>query len=204
MNDPAHMTPDEFGAPAMRSSSASPATWRRSRAIPCSRRQSRVRCGRGCRGPRPSTVSLSPTCCATSTRSSCPESPTGSRRASLRTSRRMPRAPRYSGTFSPPASGSRACCGRPAPPAPSSRRTCWTGSSTCSICPNGSAPPRRAAGSSRTPRRAVLWRRCSRLGNAQAPARSTSTGWGSARGPAGDRGSPCTPRATRTPRSRRR
>ena len=34
-----------------------------------------------------------------------------------------------------PASASRGCSGPPAPPAPSSRRTSWTGSSTCWPCP---------------------------------------------------------------------
>ena len=147
----------------------------RSSATRSSHARRQDRSARACRAPHPSAASPSPTCCVTSTGSSCPDSRTGSPRTSSPTSRPTPRGRRSSATCSPPASGCRACSGRPALPAPSSRPMCSTGWSTCSDCRSGSGRARPAAASSRTARPAARSPRSSQRASAPAAARSTNT-----------------------------
>ena len=98
-------------------------------------------------------------------RSSFPASPTGSRRIFSPTFPATRPAQEFWAIFFPPDSAFKACSGPPAPHAPNSRLTSWTGWSACSVFPKNSSPQTPAEASFKTPlpapRSAPCWPRVS-------------------------------------------
>ncbi len=115
------------------------------RALPgAGRRAAGAGAGRAGRDPRPAagaarprSPSRSPPCCATSTRSCCPGSPTGSTRATSRTSPPARPSRRSSPSCWRRRSTRWRSCGGRRRPRPSSRASCSTGWPSCSGCPRG-------------------------------------------------------------------